>query len=107
MLRAEVAELLQWGEQADRGALPAEVDLAMEIALREERPAELERAREVLEARPGTLRSGAGRPRGPDARRRNKRTRRAASLGARPQPPTANGRALKTSTTSLIPTRGS
>lgn len=51
VLRAEVAELLQWGEQADRGALPAEVDLAMEIALREERLRNLERAKEVLEAR--------------------------------------------------------
>lgn len=51
VLRAEVAELLQLGEQADRGALPAEVDFAMEIALREERLRNLERAKEVLEAR--------------------------------------------------------
>ena len=51
VLRAEVAELLQLGEQADRGALPVEVDLAMEIALREERLRNLERAKEVLGAR--------------------------------------------------------
>jgi len=51
VLRAEVAELLQWGEPADQGALPAEVDLAMEIALREERLRNLERAKDVLEAR--------------------------------------------------------
>jgi transposase len=51
VLRAEVAELLQWGEQADQGALPPEVDLAVEIALRETRLSNLEHAQEVLEAR--------------------------------------------------------
>ncbi len=50
-LRAEVAELLRLGEQADHGTLPAEMDLGVEIALRAERLRNLEQAQEVLEAR--------------------------------------------------------
>ena len=51
VLRAEVAELLQLGEHADQGTLPEEMDLAVEIALREKRLSNLEQAKEVLEAR--------------------------------------------------------
>jgi transposase len=51
VLRAEVAELLRLGEAADQEALPAQVDLALEIALREERLRNLEHAQEVLEER--------------------------------------------------------
>jgi transposase len=51
VLRVEVTELLELGEQADQDTLPAELDVAVEIALREERLQNLEHAREVLEAR--------------------------------------------------------
>ena len=52
-LRQEVSELLTLGEQADQGdlALPAELILEDEIALRQERLEHLAKAKAVLEAR--------------------------------------------------------
>jgi transposase len=50
-LFAEVEELLALAEKADRGELPPGLDLSVEIALREERLLNLEKARAVLEAR--------------------------------------------------------
>jgi transposase len=50
-LRAEVEELLALSEQADQAELPAEMDVAEEIAFRQERLAHLEQAQAVLEAR--------------------------------------------------------
>jgi transposase len=50
-LRAEVEELLMLSEQADQAELPAEMDVAEEIAFRQERLASLEQAQAVLEAR--------------------------------------------------------
>jgi transposase len=50
-LRAEVEELLALSEQADRPELPAGLDVAEEIAFRQERLAHLEQAQAVLEAR--------------------------------------------------------
>lgn len=50
-LRAEVEELLALSERADQGALPAEMDVAEEIAFRQERLVHLEQAQAVLEAR--------------------------------------------------------
>jgi transposase len=50
-LRAEVEELLALSEQADQAELPAEMDVAEEIAFRQERLASLEQAQAVLEAR--------------------------------------------------------
>lgn len=50
-LRREVEELLALAEQADQGALPEGLDVEVEIALRQERLANLALAREVLEAR--------------------------------------------------------
>jgi len=50
-LLAEVAELLALGEQADQGALPEGLDIASEVAFRQERLANLAEAKAVLEAR--------------------------------------------------------
>jgi transposase len=50
-LRTEVEELMALGEQADQVDLPAGLEVEVEIALRQERLANLARAKEVLEAR--------------------------------------------------------
>jgi transposase len=50
-LRAEVAELLALGEKADQTALPVGLDLDHEVALRQQRLANLGEAKRVLEAR--------------------------------------------------------
>ena len=50
-LRAEVAELLALGEQADQQALPDGLDVAEEILLRQDRLTQLEKAQAILEAR--------------------------------------------------------
>jgi transposase len=50
-LRTEVEELLALAEQVDQEDLPAGLDVVVEIALRQERLANLARAKEVLEAR--------------------------------------------------------
>jgi len=50
-LRAEVAELLALGEKADQEALPAGLDPAHEVALRQQRLANLAEAKRILEAR--------------------------------------------------------
>jgi transposase len=50
-LAAEVAELMDLAEQADQGDLPAEMNIAAEIAFRQERLVNLARARAVLVAR--------------------------------------------------------
>ena len=50
-LRAEVEELMALGEQADQVDLPEGLEVEVEVALRQERLANLARAKEVLEAR--------------------------------------------------------
>jgi len=50
-LHAEVEELLALGEKADEGNLPEGLQVEFEIALRQERLLNLEKARAVLEAR--------------------------------------------------------
>lgn len=50
-LQAEVADLLALAEQTDQGNWPEEMDVAAEIAFRQERLLNLGRARAVLEAR--------------------------------------------------------
>ena len=50
-LRAEVAELLALGEQADQTTLPAGLDIDSEVALRQKRLGNLAEAKRVLEAR--------------------------------------------------------
>ena len=50
-LRTEVEELLALAEQADQGNLPEGLDVDVEIALRQERLANLAQAKTVLEAR--------------------------------------------------------
>jgi len=50
-LAAEVAELLVLAEQVDQGNLPEGMDVAAEIAFRQERLLNLEKAKEVLAAR--------------------------------------------------------
>jgi transposase len=50
-LRAEVETLLALGAQADQGSLPEGLDVAVEVALRQERLTNLAKARAVLEAR--------------------------------------------------------
>jgi transposase len=50
-LRREVAELLALGEQADQTALPEGLDVAHEIALRQQRLGNLAEAKQILEAR--------------------------------------------------------
>jgi transposase len=50
-LRAEVEELMALGEQADHGNLPEDLDIAAEIALRQERLLNLAQAKAVLAAR--------------------------------------------------------
>ena len=48
---AEVEELLALGAQADQAALPEGLDVADEVALRQQRLANLAQAKQVLEAR--------------------------------------------------------
>jgi transposase len=50
-LRGEVEELMALAEKADQGALPEGLDIAFEIALRQERLLNLDQAKRVLEAR--------------------------------------------------------
>lgn len=50
-LRAEVAELLALGEQADQPALPEGLDIAAEVTLRQARLGNLAEAKQVLAAR--------------------------------------------------------
>jgi len=50
-LRREVEELLALAEQADQGNLPEGLDVAVEVALRQERLVNLAQAKAVLEAR--------------------------------------------------------
>ena len=50
-LRAEVEKLLAWGERADQGGLPEGLDVGEEIVFRQERLANLARAKAVLELR--------------------------------------------------------
>ncbi len=51
LLRSEVAELLALGAQADQAALPDGLDVADEVALRQQRLGNLAEAKRVLEAR--------------------------------------------------------
>lgn len=50
-LRREVAELLALGEQADQAVLPEGLDVANEVALRQQRLGNLAEAQQILEAR--------------------------------------------------------
>jgi transposase len=50
-LRAEVEQLMALGEKADKGEMPEGLDLEVEIALRQERLANLAQAKAVLEER--------------------------------------------------------
>ena len=50
-LRAEVEQLFQLAEQADRQAVPAGMNVSDEIALRQERLVRLAEAKQVLQAR--------------------------------------------------------
>ena len=50
-LRSEVAELLALGEQADQAVRPEGLDVANEVALRQQRLGNLAQAKQVLEAR--------------------------------------------------------
>lgn len=50
-LRTEVEELMALGEKADQGDLPEGLEIEVEIALRQERLANLARAKAILEAR--------------------------------------------------------
>jgi len=50
-LRAEVEQLFQLAEQADRQAVPAGLNVSDEVALRQERLARLAEAKQVLQAR--------------------------------------------------------
>jgi len=52
-LRAEVGELIQWGEEADQGEVPLPENLVIqdEIRFRQERLENLAQAKAVLEAR--------------------------------------------------------
>lgn len=50
-LRAEVEELLAWGEQADQGEVPDGLDIEHEVSLRQAKLANLGHAKAVLEAR--------------------------------------------------------
>jgi len=50
-LRHEVAELLALGEQVDQAALPEALDVAHEVALRQQRLGNLAKAKQILEAR--------------------------------------------------------
>ena len=62
-LRAEVEQLFQLAEQADRQPVPAGMHVSDEIALRQEPLARLAEAKQVLQARGGTPGGRAGRVR--------------------------------------------
>ncbi len=93
-LEAEVAELFALAEQADQAALPAGVDVAAEIARREERLARLAEAKAVLEARAKERDAQEQAAYAAKVREREEKTRRTGRKprGRPPTPPTPGPR---------------
>ncbi|MGI8552984.1 MAG: transposase, partial [Dehalococcoidia bacterium] len=93
-LEAEVAELFALVEQADQAALPAGVDVAAEIARREERLARLAEAKAVLEARAKERDAQEQAAYAAKVREREEKTRRTGRKprGRPPTPPTPGPR---------------
>jgi transposase len=92
-LFAEVEELLALAEKADRGELPPGLDLSVEIALREERLLNLEKARAVLEARAQERYEAEQAEYEAKMREREEKAKQTGRKprGRTPQPPTASG----------------
>jgi len=92
-LFAEVEELLALAEKADRGELPPGLDLSVEIALREERLLNLEKARAVLEARAQERYEAEQAEYDAKMREREEKAKQTGRKprGRTPQPPTASG----------------
>ena len=94
-LRAEVEELLALAEQADQGNLPQGLDVEVEIALRQERLANLAQAKVVLEARAQERYEAEKAGHEAKLREREERSRQTGRKprGRAPQPPTPGPRA--------------
>lgn len=92
-LFAEVEELLALAEKADPGELPPGLDLSVEIALREERFLNLEKARSVLEARAKERYEAEQAEYEAKMREREEKAKQTGRKprGRTPQPPTASG----------------
>lgn len=92
-LGAEVEELLALSEKADRGELPPGLDVLVEIALREERLLNLERAKAVLEARAQERHEAEQAEYEAKMREREEEAKQTGRKpkGRAPQPPTATG----------------
>ena len=94
-LRTEVEELLALAEQADQGNLPQGLDVEVEIALRQERLANLAHAKAVLEARAQERYEAEKAEYEAKLRGREEKTRQTGRKprGRAPQPPTPGPRA--------------
>jgi transposase len=92
-LHAEVEELLALSEKADRGELPPGLDLPVEIALRQKRLLNLEKAKAVLEARAQERYEAEQAEYEAKMREREEKTKQTGRKpkGQAPQPPTASG----------------
>jgi len=90
-LRTEVEELIALAERADRGNLPAGLDVEREVALRQERLANLARAQAVLEARAEERYAAEKAEYEAKVREREEKARRTGRKprGRAPKPPTA------------------
>ena len=94
-LRSEVEELLALAEQADQGALPAGLDVELEVALRQEKLANLAQAQAVLEARAQERYEAEKAEYEAKLREREEKVRQTGrkTRGRAPQPPTPGPRA--------------
>jgi len=94
-LRREVEELLALAEQADQGVLPAGLDVELEIALRQEKLANLVQAQTVLEARAQERYEAEKAEYEAKLREREEKARQTGRKprGRTPQPPTPGPRA--------------
>jgi len=92
-LHAEVEELLALSEKADRGELPPDLNVSVEIALREERLLNLAKAKAVLEARAQERYEAEQAEYEAKMREREEKAKQSGRKpgGRAPQPPTASG----------------
>jgi transposase len=94
-LRVEVEELMALGEKAEQEGLPEGLDVAFEIALRQERLLNLDQVRAVLEARAAERHEADKAEYEAKLREREEKAKKAGRKprGKAPKPPTAKPRA--------------
>jgi transposase len=94
-LRAEVEDLLALGDRADRAELPEELDIELEVSLRQKRLVNLEQAKAVLELRAEERYQAEKAAYEAKVRAREEKARRKGGKprGRAPKPPTPGARA--------------